>query len=51
MQISKSKWVEDVGIMEEKMKKMGEEMVDLRFKEENLRYHLQKENKELKDQL
>lgn len=40
MQIARSKGVEDVGL-EEKMKNVGEEMVDLRFKEANMREHLQ----------
>lgn len=45
------KWVEYVGIMEEKMKNMGEEMANLNFKEENTRDFLHKENKDMKAML
>jgi len=37
MKIAKSKKVEDVDLVEEKMNKMGEEMVDLRLKESSKR--------------
>lgn len=51
MKIEKSKGVEGISIMEEKMKNMGEDMADVRFKEKNMRHHLQKDNKKLKSQL
>lgn len=51
MQINKSKVLEDVAIMEDKMKNIGEEMAELKFKEANICGHLQKENKKLKAQL
>lgn len=37
MQISKSKEVEDVGLMEENINKIGEDMVVLKFKDSNMR--------------
>jgi len=37
--------------MEEKMKKMGGELVDLRLRKETMREQLQMENKRLKEQL
>jgi len=45
MQISNSKGVSYVGIMEKKMKKMGEDMTILRSRDANIRDHLQNENK------
>lgn len=51
MQIAKSKGVEDVGLVEERMKKMGEEMVDLRLREATMREQLQMKNKRLKEKL
>lgn len=51
MNISKSKRVEDVGIMEEKMKNTGEEMDDLIFVEANIRDNFQKQNKMMKSHL
>ena len=45
MQIARSNGVEDVGIMEEQMKNMGEEMVYLRINKSNMREKLQTENK------
>jgi len=40
-----------VGLMEEKMRKMGGELVDLRLRKETMREQLQMENKRLKEQL
>jgi len=37
MQIAKSKWVEDIGHMEEKLKEMGKELCSLRDREAILR--------------
>lgn len=51
MEIAISKGVEYVGIAEDKMKKVGEEMLDLRFLKANIRDQLQKENIRLKTQL
>ena len=41
MQISKSRNVEDVGIMEEKLTEMGRDLADIRLREEMLREQLQ----------
>lgn len=38
-------------LMEEKMKKMDEEMVDLRLRESTMREKLQKENQRLREEL
>jgi len=43
--------VEEVGIMVEKMRKMEQEMANLKFKEANMREKLQMENKILREQL
>ena len=51
MYIAKSKGVKDMGSMEEKMKKMREEIVDLRLRESTMREKLQMENKRLKEKL
>ena len=40
-----------MGLTEEKMKKIGEEMVDLRLRDEIMREQMQMENKRLKDKL
>jgi len=49
--IAQSKGVNDITKMEDEMKRMREEMALLRFDETNRREHLEKENKQLKNQL
>ena len=44
MQIAKSKGVEDVGHMEEKLKEMGREMSSIRDREAMMKSHLEVEN-------
>jgi len=51
MKIEKSKGVEDVGLMEERIKSMGEGNYYLRLIEANMRKQLRIENKRLKEQL
>jgi len=48
MKIAKCKGIEDVGIMEENMRKMGEEMANIMFNEESIMENLKKEIKKLK---
>lgn len=51
MQTAKSKSVEDVGLMEEKINEMGKELSDLKLRESTMREKLQAENTRLKEQL
>jgi len=51
MKIVKSKGVEDQGLMEEKMKNIGEEMANFRLREATMREKMQMENKRLKEHL
>jgi len=51
MDISKSKNVEDVGLMEEKINEMGKELSDLKLRESTMREKLQAANARLKEQL
>jgi len=44
MQIAKSKGVEDIGHMEEKLKEMGKELSGLRDREAIMRSQLEREN-------
>lgn len=48
MQIAKSKGVEDIGHMEEKLKEMGIELSSLRYGEAIMRNQLETENAWLK---
>jgi len=51
MQISKSKGVEDVGHMEEKLKEMGRELNSIMDKEEMMKSQLEVENAWIRGQL
>jgi len=51
MQTAKSKGVEDIGNMEEKLKEMGKELSSLRDKEAMIKAELEVENEWLKGQL
>lgn len=51
MQIEKSNKVEDVGLMDEKLQQMGNELADLRIKELVKKEQLQLENKRLREKL
>ena len=51
MQIAKSKGVEDIGHMENKLREMGKELSDLRDREAITRSHLETENELLRRQL
>ena len=51
MQIDKSKGVEDVGHMENKLREMGRELSALRDREAITRSHLENENEILRRQL
>jgi len=51
MKIAKSKGVEDIGHMENKLKEMGRELSALRDREEITRSHLETENELLRRQL
>lgn len=51
MKISKSKKVEDVGLMEEKLLEMGKDLSDLMDREYTMRIHLQVENTWLRKKL
>lgn len=48
MQISKSKEVEDVGLMEEKFIEMRKDLSELRMRESIMKEHLQVENMRLR---
>jgi len=51
MQISKSKGVEDIGHMEEKVKEMGRELSNITNKEETIKAWLEVENAWIMGQL
>ena len=51
MQIAKSKWVEDIGHMENKLREMGKELSMVRHTESVRRTQLEVENEMLKKQL
>ena len=51
MQITKSKWVEDIGNMENKLRKMGKELSMVKNTESIRRAQLEEENEMLKKQL
>ena len=51
MKISKSKNVEDVGLMEEKVTKIGKELSDLRLRESIMREKIHAENTRLREKL
>lgn len=51
MQISKSKNVEDVGLLEENMNEIGKELSEQKQRESTMRENLQVENTILKEQL
>ena len=51
MQIAKSKGVEDIGHMENKLREMGRELSALKDKEVTTRSHLETENELLRRQL
>lgn len=51
MQIAKSKWVEDIGHMEKKLREMGKELSMVRHTESIRRAQLEVENEMLKKQL
>lgn len=51
MQITKSKGVEDIGHMEEKLKDMGRELISLRDREVIMKAQLEVENAWLKGTL
>ena len=51
MQIAKSKGVEDVGHMENKLREMGRDLSDIRNREAITRSHLETENELLRRQL
>jgi len=51
MQITKSKGVEDIGHMENKLREMGKELSALRDREAITRSHLENENEFLRRQL
>ena len=51
MQIAKSKGVEDVGHMENKLREMGRELSAIRHKEAITRNHLETKNELLRRQL
>ena len=44
MQVSKSKGVEDVGHMEEKLQELGRELSSIRDRETMMKYQLEAEN-------
>ena len=51
MQIAKSKGVEDIGHMEQKLKELGRELISLRDREAIMRNQLETKNAWLKGQL
>jgi len=51
MQIAKSKGVEDIGHMENKLREMGKELSTIRHREAIRRSHLEEENEMLRKQL
>lgn len=50
MHITKSKGVEDIGLMEEKLKEMGKDLSGLREREVIMRIQLERENAWLRGQ-